>query len=238
MFNLDMGLIQEQAIASYPNEAVWLITEKDGCYQVDNVHEDPQEYFRVSAGDSLTATRNGLLAVLHSHCDGHPVPSAADISLREKLGVPCGILNTDGATISEITWMSDAIAPLEGRTFAHGTSDCFSIVKDYYSLQGIKLADVPRDWMWWENGQNLLDELFESRGFREVPSSEAKEGDVWFAQVRGPVIHHCGILLANDLILHHPGAGEPIDHSKLSIKEPIYRYLPYIKKFLRYEGSR
>lgn len=234
-FEVDVELIRRQAKQAYPHEGVWLVTEQGGTYQVDNIHEQPADFFMVSAADSLQAMREGLKAVVHSHCDGYPVPSAEDMTLFDRLRVPCGILETDGTNCTEINWMVNEIQPLEGRPFSHGTADCYSIVRDYYRLAGVEIADVPRNWLWWESGENLLDELFESRGFFEVPANQAKEGDVWFAQVRGPVIHHCGILLDNDLILHHPGSGDPVDRTKLSIKEPMFRYMPYFKKFLRHK---
>lgn len=234
MFNLNLELIRKQAEATYPEEAVWFVTESKGLYQVENIHEDPENFFRVSSLDSLKATQEGLLAVIHSHCDGDPVPSAADMSLQIRLDVPCGILNTDGTNTSAITWMDGNLQPLERRPFIHGIADCYSVVRDYYRMNSVELPEVPRDWQWWEEGNNFLEDLFAEFGFYEVSADEAREGDMWFAQIRGPVLHHCGILLDNDLILHHPGSGEPIDLSKLSVIEPVYRYLPYIKKFLRH----
>lgn len=235
MFNLNMVQLAKEAEAAYPNEAVWFVTEARGCYQVENIHEDPANFFRTSSLDSLEAVQGVLLAVIHSHCDGYPVPSEEDMRLQLKLEVPCGIVNTDGTHTSEVHWMADEIQPLEGRSFAHGTADCYSVVRDYYRTKGITLPEVPRSWQWWEEGNNFLEDLFDEFGFYEVKADQAREGDMWFAQIRGPVLHHCGILLANDLILHHPGSGEPLDPSKLSVKEPIYRYLPYINKFLRHK---
>lgn len=234
---IDVEKIKSEAIAAYPNEAVWLVTEKRGCYQVENIHSDPENFFKISSEDSLQASLEGLLQVIHSHCDVPEVPSKEDMELFERVNVPCGILTTDGEWASEILWMNEDIPPLEGRPFIHGVSDCYSVLRDYYRLKGFEVADVPRDWCWWDSEEdNYLEKLFESRGFYEVPKEEARAGDSWLALIRGPVIHHCGVLLENDLILHHPGASEPIDRSKLSIVEPIYRYLPYIQKFVRFKG--
>jgi proteasome lid subunit RPN8/RPN11 len=231
---VDVELLRKEAVAAYPNETLWLVTEAKGCYQVENIHEDPENFFRAPAQDSAAAMQEGLLAVVHSHCDQAEVPSQQDMELQMKLQVPCGILSTDGENSSQILWYSDEVQPLEGRSFSHGVADCYSIVKDYYKLKGVDLGEVPRSWQWWETGDNFLEELFEDFGFYEISASEVREGDVWLAQIRSPVIHHCGIILDNDLILHHPGSHDPIDRTKLSIKEPIYRYLPHIKKFLRH----
>lgn len=234
MFDLDVEKLREEAKEAYPLEAVWLITEAKGCYQVENVHETPEHFFRVSARDSATASLEGLLGVIHTHCDEPEVPSKADMELQIKLGVPCGIISTDGENASDILWHTDEIQPLEGRSFAHGVADCYSVVRDFYRLNGVELPEVPRNWQWWEEGDNFLEELFEEFGFYEVSDKEVREGDMWFAQIRSPVLHHCGIMLDNDLILHHPGSHEPIDRTKISLKEPVYRYLTHIKKFLRH----
>lgn len=136
---------------------------------------------------------------------------------------------------SDVTWwgVSD-IPPLEGRKFAHGASDCYTLVLDYYRLhRGVDIGDVPRDWTWHEDGQDYFDALFEDKGFVEVPLSEAREGDALLICYRGTMPQHCGILLGTDRILHHPGSSNPIDGRKLSVVEPIGRYTRYIKRVLR-----
>lgn len=224
--------IQLEAIAAYPKEAVWLVTES-GTYQVENIHEQPEEFFAVSLQDTLAAQENGLLRVIHSHCDGHAVPSAADMRTQMLMGVPWGVLNTNGEVATGIQWWGeDSIPSLEGRSFIHAISDCYSLVRDYYRLQGREVEDVPRDWQWWESS-DLLSESFSGLGFVEISASEAREGDAWISQMRNLTPHHCGIILDNDLILHHPGSGYPVDQGKLSVIEPIYRYLPYIVKYVR-----
>lgn len=233
---VELEKIKEDAIATYPEEAVWLVTEEKGCYQVKNIHEDPTNFFRISADDSLAATLSGLLAIVHSHCDAPEVPSKEDMELFDKVNVPCGIVSTDGEWTSDILWLTNETPELVGRPFIHGISDCYTLSRDYYKTKGIHLPLVPRNWNNWENNSDdYMENLFKSMGFHEVPKSEAREGDGWLAIIRGSATHHCGILLDNDLILHHPGASEPIDRSKLSVIEPIYRYMPFITKFIRFK---
>lgn len=226
-------LISQQALLAYPEEAVWLVTET-GVTQVKNIHPDPKNFFSVSAKDTLEANKAGLKAVIHSHCDGEAAPSKADMESQVLSGIPWGVLNTDGHNVSEITWWGEKdIPPLVGRTFAHGVSDCYSLVRDYYRLKGVELAEVPRDWLWWEDGGDLITESFEGLGFVQVPMHSALPGDVWISQVRSKHPQHCGILLDDELILHHPGSSQSVDRTKLSVIEPIYRYMPYITMFLR-----
>lgn len=224
--------IRLEAVDAYPKEAVWLVTE-EGTYRVENTHEDPEHFFTVSFQDTMAAHKKGLLKVIHSHCNGEAVPSAEDMQTQILMGIPWGVLNTNGDSATPITWWGeDAIPDLEGRPFIHGISDCYSLVRDYYRLQGREVGEVPRDWQWWESS-DLLTDSFKGLGFIEIEASEVQEGDTWVSQMRNKTPHHCGIILSNDLILHHPGSASPIDKGKLSVIEPIYRYLPYIVKYLR-----
>lgn len=228
-----LELIRDAALATYPKEAVWLVTES-GVQQVENIHPDPHNFFQVSLEDTRAAQKEGLKAVIHSHCDGSPTPSAADMYTQQLMDVPWGIINVTKQNTSEIIWFgSEDIPELVGRPFIHGISDCYSLVRDYFRQKGIYTDDVPRDWLWWEKGDDLITESFQKLGFVEVPLSELQEGDAFISQVRSAVPHHCGIYLGGDLILHHPGASSPIDKSKLSVIEPIHRYLPYITKIVR-----
>lgn len=225
--------IKKEALAAYPKEAVWLITKK-GCRQVENVHDNPFEFFEVSQADTLQAMKDGLLKVVHSHCDGDPVPSKTDMQTQMLMDIPWGVLNVTEDFASAITWWGGSeIEPLEDRKFIHGVSDCYSIVRDYFRLKGVEMADVPRNWQWWEGEEDLILTSFAKLGFEEVTTKEAREGDVWVTQIRNNTPYHCGIVLDNDLILHHPGSDEPIDSSRRSLKEPIFRYLPHIVMFLR-----
>lgn len=221
--------IKTEAIASYPNEAVWLVT-KQGCRQVDNIHSDPKNFFEVSAKDTLQAKKEGLLAVVHSHCDRAPVPSQQDMAGQMVTNVPWGVLMTDGTNATDITWWGEeTIPPLEGRKFIHGVSDCYSLGRDYYRLHhDHDIGEVPRNWQWWDEGVDLIGHLAEERGFIDVSLSDIQEGDALLISIGHNFAHHCAIYLGNDLMIHHPGAYKPMDASKLSIIEPVYRYLQYV----------
>jgi proteasome lid subunit RPN8/RPN11 len=241
MFNEYFQQIREGAIAAFPNEAIWLIT-KAGCRQVDNVHDNPLEYFACSERDSRKAQVEGLLAVVHSHPNNIAAPSAGDMQGQLDTGVPWAIIATDGVAADDMAWWGKGApkAPLIGRTFRHGITDCYSIIKDYYEIEkGIELLEFPRDWKWWETDQNLFEQGFITAGFQVIDASEAKPGDVWLARLGGQmdVANHGGVLLENELMLHQIGARAPVDHSKPSAREPIYRYLPHITHWLRYVGN-
>lgn len=238
MFEQYHAQIKREAIASYPHEGVWLITT-EGCRQVPNVAEDPENFFRVAKHDMAAATVAGLLAVVHSHPNWHPCPSASDMRCQDASGVPWGILATDGKRTTDIVWFGDQAdkLPLIGRPFQHGVTDCYAIIRDYYSIElGISIPEFPRDWEWWLKGDDLYRDGFGKAGFHRIEQSEAKPGDVWIAQLRSPVPNHGGILLEGGLGLHHPSSRNPIDPSHLSRREPISRWAQHIVLWLRHES--
>ena len=97
------------------------------------------------------------------------------------------IIGTDGVSANDIIWWGKGVekAPLIGRTFRHGVTDCYSLIKDYYEIEkGIVLPEFPRDWEWWKQGeQNLFEQGFTKAGFVRIDASEAKPGDVWLARI-------------------------------------------------------
>lgn len=236
MFDEYCEQIEREALAAYPNEAVWLITPGE-CRKVKNIAAEPTQTFRVDKRTMAAAVKRGLLAVVHSHPDFPACPSAADMRGQMASGVPWGIVATDGETCSPLCWWGGdtPVAPLLERGFIHGVQDCYSLIRDYYRLElGIALPDYPRDWEWWRNGQNLYLDGVESAGFRPIEQSEARPGDMWFAQLRSPVPSHGGVLLEHGLVLHHPSADLPVDPSRLSRREPIARWLPHIVRWYRH----
>lgn len=228
----EVAVVKSQAIAAYPREAVWLVTS-DGTYQVDNISPDPENKFKVSSADLAEALSVGIDAVIHSHCDIPAAPSKEDMVSQILSGVPWGVVSTNGETCTNITWWGlEYIPPLEERPFIHGVSDCYSIVRDYFRLKGVALADVPRDWQWWTKGQNLIEDTFDNLGFTEV-GGEPIEGDVLLFKFNSDIIHHCAVYLGDGIMVHHPGSLQPLDSSRLSVKIPVGRYTNHITKILR-----
>lgn len=231
--------IRAQAIAAYPNEAVWVITQA-GCRQVDNVAESPTEFFDISPADVSQAVSEGLLAIVHSHVNGQHYPSEMDMQYQVASNVPWGLLTTDGVGASALCWWGgktiEQTEDLEHRPFRHGATDCYAFVRDFYRVKlGIELVDIPRAWKWWEH-QNLLEESLAKVGFSKV-KGDPRPNDVWLASFNSPIntLNHCGVLLDNDLTHHHPGANDPVSEMKKAAILPIYRYLPHIHMWVRHK---
>ncbi|SES12696.1 Proteasome lid subunit RPN8/RPN11, contains Jab1/MPN metalloenzyme (JAMM) motif [Vreelandella subterranea] len=230
--------LRAEAIAAYPNEAVWLITPGE-CRRVKNVSTEPTLTFRVGKRAMASAMQRGLLAIAHSHPDFPACPSAADMRGQISSGVPWGIVSTDGETAAEPIWWGEGIErpPLIGRGFRHGIADCYSLIRDYYLLElGIDLPEFPRDWEWWHKGEDLYRDGFKKAGFRVIEASEAKAGDVWLAQLRSKVPSHGGVLLDGGLGLHHPSTTNAVDASRISRREPLARWQHHITHWLRHEA--
>lgn len=228
--------IRAEAVSGYPLETVWLVTD-DGCQQVHNLSESPEITFAVSQKDLAGALARNLRAVVHSHPDGFAAPSGEDMSVQLALGVPWGVLSTDGVSASEIAWWGKGVEPppLIGRPFRHGITDCYSLVRDYYSMElGIELPEFPRNWLWWETGRSMLLDGFRTAGFQEVPEDQVGPGDLWFAQINSPTPNHVGVLLEGDLMLHQVGARKQVDLTKRSARAPISRYRHLITHWLRH----
>ncbi|MDT8894173.1 NlpC/P60 family protein [Halomonas sp. I1] len=236
MFDEHQARIRAEAVAAYPYEAAWLITP-DECRRVENVAHEPRSTFAVGKRDMASAIGRGLLAIVHSHPDYPDCPSEADMRGQMASGVPWGIVATDGESSTPIRWWGHGERePLVGRGFVHGITDCYALIRDYYCLEhGIDLPEFPRSWEWWRHGQDLYTDGFPQAGFRRIEPDEARAGDMFFAQLRSPVPNHGGIYLGDDLVLHHKTGRQAVDATRLSMREPIARWLPHITHWLRHE---
>lgn len=114
-------------------------------------------------------------------------------------------------------------APLVGRQFCHGITDCYSLVRDWHKREhGIELPDFERRDGWWHNGQDLYMEQFRQAGF-EPAKGEPRSGDCFLMQVRAPVANHAAIYLGDGLILQHL-------HGRLSSRDVYSGYFQEVAR--------
>ncbi len=247
--------IVEKAIAhakaAWPQESVGVIAGGD-YHPLQNIHPAPQEGFLTAPEDYVRVEMEigPIEAVVHSHPhkgESCPrlYPSAADMQGQLDSAVPWGIISCDAGRAWPVQWFGDQcpIPPYEGRTYIHGIQDCYSLIRDYYRLDlGVILKEFPRDWQWWESGNEDLYSLgFAKTGFKVIPLSQARPGDVFLAKLgraalRNNITNHGGIYLGNEEILHHKCGLSPYDPQRLSVKEGITRYAEYITHMLRHEA--
>ncbi|WP_250451212.1 C40 family peptidase [Caballeronia sp. ATUFL_M2_KS44] len=210
--------IADHALAEYPRECCGLVVLHDGAERYvpcRNVAGAPEEHFVMSPEDYALAEDMGpIVAVVHSHPGAPARPSMADKAIAEKSGVDKWVIISVGVqgdgSVGAEDWCefgpSGYIAPLVGREWAHGTLDCYAIVRDWYRLErGIELPDFERAEKWWEDGKSsLYMDNFAAAGFVDVgQDADLQPGDVLLMQIRAKVPNHAGIYLGNNQMLHH-----------------------------------
>jgi len=222
--------IAAHALAEFPNEACGLIV--DGAYlPCANAAGNPAVDFRIP--DAVyDAHRDRVQAVVHSHPNGVPHPTCADMAGQLATDVPWVIVVTDGETVAEpIVWGADTPVPdLIGRNFVHGITDCYALIRDYFrATHSITLPEFPRDDSWWADGQNLYIEGFPQAGFVEVPRDGMRDGDVLLMKICADVPNHAGIVVrGGSLVLHHL-------QNRLSRREPLGPWLRCVTNVLRHK---
>lgn len=198
---------QAHALREHPREACGLVVIFKGreIYVPCRNLAEGDEHFVIDPRDLAEAEDAGaVVAVVHSHPNQAPQPSEPDLVACEASGLPWHIVSTP-SLVWQTVEPSGYQAPLEGREFRHGVTDCYSLIRDWYrQVRGVELPDFERRQEWWQKGENLYLENFGAAGFVDATGTDPQEGDVFLFQFEGaPVPHHAGIYLGDDTILHH-----------------------------------
>lgn len=89
-----------------------------------------------------------------------------------------------------------------GRPFKYGTSDCCSLLIEFYEKElGIVIPKVHNVEGWWEEGENLYVDNIAASGFEEVVDIQIY--DVILIKLMSSVPNHAAIYLGDGNILHH-----------------------------------
>jgi cell wall-associated NlpC family hydrolase len=120
---------------------------------------------------------------------------------------------------------------LVGLRWEYGVNDCFTLVRQWFKLQGIELPEFARP----ENLE-ICDSIFleqaEAIGFEQVEYDRRLPGDILIMRLHTRTPMHAAILLPDELILHQR-------QDSLSAIEPLRRY--YVKRIaavFRYAAGR
>ena len=190
------------AQACYPSEACGLWVEQGGTVSFKPCKPSRvKDHFAINPREWLEAEKAGTIkGIFHVHPEWPPVPSPGDLVALEAWGVPWAILSWPKGDWAVFEPQGRRV-DLLGRTFRHGSTDCFGLVRDYYRRLGVELPNIPRADGWWNRGENLYVDHYESAGFAKV--SDMKEHDLLALQIASDVPNHGAIYLGNDRILHH-----------------------------------
>ena len=208
-----------------PKESVGLLLNikgKERYYPCNNLSMSSYQCFVLDPEDYVRADNTGeITAIIHSHTTTPPTPSQADLVGCENSNLPWHIVNpkTEQWGYCEPNGYK---APLLGREWVWGVTDCWSLVRDWYKEEKqIELKDYQRSMTPEEFLKNpLFEEEATQTGFRELePNETLQEGDVLLMSILHPTLNHVAIFLG-DMVLHHLA-------DRLSCREP---YSPWLLK--------
>ena len=206
-----------------PKESVGLIINlkgKERYYPCNNLAITDHQCFILDPEDYVKADNLGeIIAVVHSHPITPPTPSQADKVSCEQSNLPWYIVNPKTEQWSYLE-PSGYKAPLMGREWVWGVTDCWSLVRDWYKEEkNIILKDYKRPTTPIEFLHNPLFEKYAlETGFRELNSNEKCEnGDVLLMSILHPTLNHVALFFDGDVIHHLT--------DRLSCREPYSQWL-------------
>ncbi len=169
----------------------------------NNISRNGRDTFIIDPRDYAAAEDQGEIRyIVHSHPYANPEPSEADRVGCAASGIPWLIMNHPVGHYRVLEPVAYE-PPLIGRNFIHGVLDCYTLVADYYTRElSIDMPHFERNDDWWNSGQNLYIDNFESAGFIAVYDAPRKH-DAFLMQIRSPVPNHAAVYLGDEMILHH-----------------------------------
>jgi len=120
---------------------------------------------------------------------------------------------------------------LIGRQWDYGLHDCFSLVREWFSLTGVIIPDFERpDDL--ERCESIFLAEAEACGFVQVEFERRKPGDVLIMRLGTMTPMHAAILLENEQILHQR-------QDSLSAVEPLRQYyVSRVAAVFRHDSDR
>ncbi len=158
---------------------------------------DPEDYIKAdNTGD--------IIAVVHSHPVTPPVASQSDKVACEQSGLVWHIVNPKTESWGYLK-PTGYKAPIIGREWAWGVTDCYTLVRDWYKEKlNIDLIDWHRPTTLEEFNKNpMFEKCAEETGFRELkPDEKLENGDLLFMSILSNNLNHVAIFIDGD-VLHH-----------------------------------
>ena len=206
-----------------PKESCGLLLNvqgKERYYPCRNLSMTAFQCFIIDPEDYIRADNTGdIIAVIHSHPVTPPVPSQSDKVACEQSGLVWHIVNPKTESWGYLK-PTGYKAPILGREWAWGVTDCYTLVRDWYKEKlNIDLIDWQRPTTLEDfNKDPMFEKCAEETGFRELkPDEKLIDGDLLFMSIFSNNLNHVAIFIDGD-VLHHLA-------DRLSCIEPYSEWL-------------
>ena len=182
---------------------VCVVKGREKYFPCKNLAEDKATEFVICPDDWMKAEDAGeLIGVFHSHPNCSPEPSETDLASCEYLDLPFYIVNPNA---NEWHYMEPKgyNQPLIGRQWEWGTSDCWTLMIDWFANKGLTVKNwtrpnKPEDIL--TNG--ILERLIPRSGFKVVDDN-LQVGDLLLIKFPSPEPAHVGVYIGDQTVLHH-----------------------------------